>query len=218
MKIVIYIYNGLTMLDAIGPYEVLKNIPNAEVIFVAEKKGEITADSKFVHLNAKFEIDEINEADILVIPGSAITFLREINNIKVLNWIMKINETTQWTTSVCSGSIILAATGLLNGLKASSHWKAIELLNKFGAIPQAERFVKQEKFITAAGVSAGIDMALFLCDKIVGEVMTKAIQLFIEYDPQPIYNCGNYSNADKIVKENAEQILLNFIKSSEERT
>ncbi|RIV31661.1 DJ-1/PfpI family protein [Flagellimonas lutimaris] len=208
MKIVIYIYHGLTMLDAIGPYEVLRNIPNAEVLFVAEKKGDIIADSKFVHLNARFEIEEINEADILVIPGSTITFMREIKNVSVMNWIRKINKTTKWTTSVCSGSIILAATGLLNGLEATSHWKPMGLLKKFGAIPKSERFVDQGKYLTAAGVSAGIDMALYLSNKIVGETKTKAIQLFIEYDPSPIYNSGNYSRAEKEVIENAEMILL----------
>jgi len=212
----VQINDGLTMLDAIGPYEVLRNISNAEVLFVAEKKGEITADSKFVHLNAKFGIDEINEADILVIPGSAITFLREINNVKVMEWIKKINQTTLWTTSVCSGSIILASTGLLNGLEATSHWKPMELLKKFGAVPKAERFVEQDKYITAAGVSAGIDMALYLCNKIVGEAKTKAIQLFIEYDPKPIYKSGNYSTAEKNVIEEAEFILLEEAKKEPE--
>jgi putative intracellular protease/amidase len=216
MKIVIYIYDGLTMLDAIGPYEVLRNIPEAEILFVAEKKGEITADSKAVHLNAKIEIDEISEADILVIPGSAITFLREIKNVRVMDWIRKISQTTQWTTSVCSGSIILAATGLLNGLKATSHWKPMGMLKKFGAIPKAERFVEQDKYITAAGVSAGIDMALYLCDKIIGETRTKAIQLFLEYDPQPIYESGNFLSAEKNVIESAELILLKEAKKEPE--
>lgn len=204
------------MLDAIGPYEVLRNIPNSEVIFVAEKKGEIIADSKFAYLTAKYDITEIVKADILVIPGSAITFLREMNNPKVTDWIKKINKTTQWTTSVCSGSIILAATGLLSGLKATSHWKPMNLLKKFKVTPHAERFVEQGKFITAAGVSAGIDMALYLCDKIIGEVKTKAIQLFIEYDPKPIYNSGNYSNAEKNVIEYAEFILLEEAKKEPE--
>ena len=135
MKIVIYIYEGLTMLDAIGPYEVLKNLPEAEILFVAEEKGEITADSKSAHLVAKHSIEEIREADILVIPGSAITFLREINNQKVMNWITEIDKTTDWTTSVCSGSIILAATGALKGLKGTSHWKALKNASKLWCSP-----------------------------------------------------------------------------------
>ncbi|WP_026947107.1 DJ-1/PfpI family protein [Algoriphagus marincola] len=216
MKIVIYIYDGLTMLDAIGPYEVLRNIDLAEVIFVAEKKGKITADSKFVHLFAEYGIDEVTQADILVIPGSAITFLKEINNPKVMDWIKKINQTTTWTTSVCSGSIILAATGVLEGLEATSHWKPINLLKNFGAIPKVARYVEQDKYITAAGVSAGIDMALYLCNKLVGETKTKAIQLFIEYDPAPIFKSGNFSTAEKEVIENAEVLLINEAKKEPE--
>lgn len=204
MKIAFYIYNGMTMLDAIGPYEVLRSIRNAEVFFVAQKKGEIKVDSGFVHLNAKYDIDDIKSADILVVPGSTITFIREMKNKKVLKWIKEIDKTTKWTTSVCSGSIILAATGLLNGLKATSHWKPIDLLKNFGAIPTRERFIEQGKFITAAGVSAGIDMALHLSNKIVGEMETKAIQLAIEYDPNPIYDSGNFSTASKETIKMAE--------------
>jgi len=204
MKIVIYIYNGMTMLDAIGPYEVLRNIRNAEVYFVAEKKGEIKADSDFVHLNAKYEINEIENADILLIPGSTIAFVREMKNNKLLTWIKKINKTTKWTTSVCSGSLILAATGLLKGKEATSHWKSINLLKEFGAIPKNERIVRQGKYISAAGVSAGIDMALYLSNEIVGEIETKAIQLLIEYDPNPIYNSGSISKATSEVIKMAE--------------
>ncbi|MEO1438395.1 MAG: DJ-1/PfpI family protein, partial [Bacteroidota bacterium] len=135
MIIVIYIYPGMTMLDAIGPYEVLRNMEGAEIKFVAKKKGEITADSQMIHLNAKHSIDEIQSADILLIPGSTVGFVREMKDKKVLDWIRAIHATTQKTVTVCTGSIILAATGLLKGKKATSHWKPIDLLAKFGAIP-----------------------------------------------------------------------------------
>jgi len=204
MKIVIYIYNGVTMLDAIGPYEVLRNMRFAEIYFVAESKGEIKADSNFVHLNVKYDINEIDSADILIIPGSAISFIREMKNKKVLNWIKKIDKTTKWTTSVCSGSIILAASGLLKDKEATSHWKPINLLEDFGVTPKNERIVKQGKYITAAGVSAGIDMALYLSNEIVGETETKAIQLVIEYDPNPIYDSGSISKASNEVIKMAE--------------
>ncbi|MEN0049236.1 MAG: DJ-1/PfpI family protein [Bacteroidota bacterium] len=204
MKIAIYIYNGMTMLDAIGPYEVLRGIRDAKVYFVAEKKGEIKADSDFIHLNAKYDIEDIKEADILLIPGSTVAFLREMKNKKVLNWIKEVHKTTKWTTSVCSGSLILAATGLLKGKEATSHWKPINLLKEYDVIPKRERIVEQGKFITAAGVSAGIDMALYLSDKLVGELETKAIQLGIEYDPNPMYDAGNYTTADKEVLRIAE--------------
>ncbi|WP_040985221.1 DJ-1/PfpI family protein [Oceanobacillus jeddahense] len=201
MKVIIYVYDGITMLDAIGPYEVLRNMNDAEVYFVAEKKGEIKADSGFIDINVKYGIDEIKSADILVISGSTIGFMKEMKKDRVLKWIKEIDKTTSWTTSVCTGSMLLAAAGLLAGLKATSHWKPINLLSDYGAIPVRERIVEQEKYITAAGVSAGIDMALYLSDKIVGEEETKAIQLAIEYDPQPIFDAGNYSNAEENIKK-----------------
>lgn len=204
MDIVIYIYNGITMLDAIGPYEVLKNLKNANVKFVAKEKGEITADSDFVQLIAKHEIAEIEKADILLIPGSNIAFIREMKDKQVLNWIKRINETTLKTVSVCTGSIILAATGLLAGKKATSHWKPIELLKNFGAIPVRERIVEQGKFITAAGVSAGIDMAIYLANLVSGEKEAKASQLMIEYDPKPMFDSGNFVTAEPEIIELAE--------------
>ena len=202
MKIVIYIYNGITMLDAIGPYEVLRNIKDVELYFVAENKGEIKADSGFIHLNIKYDINDIENADVLIIPGSTITFIKEMKNKKVLNWINKIDKTTQWTTSVCSGSLILAASGLLKNKDATSHWNPKGLLNDYGATPKNERIIKQGKYITSAGVSAGIDMALYLSNVIVGEEETKTIQLMIEYDPNPIYDSGNIAKvSDKVIKK-----------------
>ena len=214
MKIAILIYDGLTMLDAIGPYEVLSNIRNAEVFLVAKKRGEIKADTGFAFLKAKYNFNDIKEADILVIPGSAISFVKVMKDKKTLDWIQKIDETTKFTTSVCSGSIILAATGLLNGLKATSHWKPINLLTEFNAIPTRKRIVQEGKFITGAGVSAGIDMALFLCDILVGEDETKAIQLLLEYDPKPLYDSGNFETCELSVIEIAEKKLKHNAKKN----
>ncbi len=205
MNIVIYIYNGMTMLDAIGPYEILRNVKGANIRLVAKKKGEIRADSHAVFLNAKHEIKEIKEADILLIPGSTIGFLREMKDKEVREWIRQIDQTTQKTVTVCTGSLILAATGLLEGKKATSHWKPIEMLSKFNAIPVRERIVEEGKYITAAGVSAGIDMAIYLVDQLEGEQMAKAAQLAIEYDPQPMYDSGNFTTADKEIIKLAEK-------------
>ncbi len=204
MEIVIYIYNGMTMLDAIGPYEILRNLRDVNIKFVAKKKGEITADSQLVYLNAKYEIDEIKKADVLLIPGSTIGFIREMKDKKVLNWIKKINETTHKTVTVCTGSIILSATGLLKGKKATSHWKTIEMLSKFEAIPTRERIVEEGKFITSAGVSAGIDMALYLASIL----KAKVAQLVIEYDPNPMFRYGNFSAAETDIIEYAQKMLM----------
>jgi transcriptional regulator GlxA family with amidase domain len=205
MEIVIYIYNGITMLDAIGPYEVLRNVEGMNIRFVSKHKGEIRADSHFVYISSKYGIDEINSADILLIPGSTIAFIREMKDETVLNWIRKINETTLKTVTVCTGSIILAATGLLKGKKATSHWKPIGLLSDFGAIPTRERIIEQDKFITAAGVSAGIDMAIYLVDLLKGANAAKAAQLAIEYSPDPMYDSGNFNDAEEDIIKLAEK-------------
>lgn len=207
MKIAILIYNGITMLDAIGPYEVLSNIEGAEVFLVAKRKGEIKSDTGFVTLKAKYNFKDIKEADILLIPGSTIAFINVMKDVKTLNWIKKIDATTQYTTSVCSGSIILAKTGLLSNLKATSHWKTMPLLKEYNVIPTKERVVKDGKYITAAGVSAGIDMALVLCEELIGEDETKAIQLILEYDPNPIYKSGNVDTCEPEVITLAEKKL-----------
>lgn len=195
------------MLDAIGPYEVLRNVKGAEIKFVSKEKGEVTADSRFVHLNTKYGIDDIKRADILLIPGSTIAFIREMKDKKVLNWISEIDKTTQRTVTVCTGSIILAATGVLKNKKATSHWKPINLLSEFGAEPTRERIVDEGKYITAAGVSAGIDMAIYLLNRLKGEKVAKAAQLSIEYDPKPMFNSGNYSTAEKDIIELSEKIM-----------
>jgi transcriptional regulator GlxA family with amidase domain len=187
------------------PSDPVKDIDDAEVFFVAENKGEIGAGSDFVSLNAKYDISEITDGDVLLIPGSSISFVREMKNKKLLNWIREMDKTTTWTTSVCTGSLILAAAGLLNGLEATSHWKPINLLKDYGATPKRERIVEQGKYITAAGVSAGIDLALYLTDKIAGETEAKVIQLRIEYDPQPLYHSGNYSEAGEEIIKIAER-------------
>lgn len=185
MEIVIYLYNGITALDAVGPYEVLSRLPDANVKFVAETKGPIVTDSHFLKLIADYELSEIESADILLIPGSVIGFLRESKKKNVKEWIKKIHQTTQWTVSVCTGSIILASTGILEGLRASSHWAVIHLLKDYGAIPALERFVREGKIISSQGVSAGIDMGLYLASQIVGVEQAKVIQLMIEYFPEP---------------------------------
>jgi len=207
MNIVIYLYNGLTVLDAVGPYEVLSRLPDANVRFVAREKGLIISDTHFLKLVAEYDISEIQSADILVIPGSVIGFIRESKDASVLNWIQQIHQTTTWTTSVCSGSVILGAAGILKGKKATSHWGTLAMLSDYGAIPTSERYIQEGKIITAQGVSAGIDMALFLVSQIVGLEKAKAYQLFIEYDPNPPFDAGTIRKADVATISLAKKML-----------
>lgn len=206
MEIVIYVYNGITALDAIGPYEVLSRMPDADIKFVGETKGIIVSDSHFLKLVADYEISEIEKADILLIPGSVIGFIREAKKENVKNWIKKIHETTKWTVSVCTGSIILASAGILKGLKASSHWAVIHLLKDYGAIPTLERFVREDKIITSQGVSAGIDMGLYLVSQIVGVEEARAYQLMIEYFPQPPLNYNSMEQTSPETKSLARKL------------
>lgn len=207
MNVIIYLYNGLTALDAIGPYEVLSRLPDANVKFVAKEKGLIVSDTHFLKLVAEHNITEIQSADILLVPGSVVGFMREMKDNEVLSWIKKIDNTTTWTTSVCSGSLILAAAGILKNKKATSHWGTIHLLKDYGVIPTDERYIQEGKIITAQGVSAGIDMGLYLASQIVGFEKAKAYQLFIEYDPKPPFDSGSISKSDPEVIELAKKIL-----------
>jgi len=207
MKIVILAYNGMTLLDAIAPYEVLSNLPEVELIFVSKKRGEIKADTGFATLKTKYNFKDITEADVLIIPGSSISFIDVIKDEKTLNWIKLIDATTQFTATVGTGSIILAKTGLLTGKFATSHYKTIPLLKDDEVIYKPDYVVRDDKYYTTSGTSAGIDMAYLLCDELVGEDQTKAIQLVLEYNPKPLYNSGNIETCDEEIKLEADKIL-----------
>jgi putative intracellular protease/amidase len=194
MKIAILLFDRFTALDAVGPYEVLGRLPEAELTFVAEKRGPVRSDTNRLAIEADASLDEITAADILLVPGGpGQSALMEDGPLH--DWIRAIDRTSTWTTSVCTGALILAATGLLKDRKATTHWLAMGQLAKYGAIPTEDRVVIQDKYVTAAGVSAGIDMALTLTGKIAGDAHAQAIQLAIEYDPQPPYNAGSPTTA-----------------------
>jgi putative intracellular protease/amidase len=194
MRIVIPIFPAFTALDAIGPYEVLRLLPAAQVTFVAAARGLVRTDSQMVALHADAAFEEIESADVLVVPGGWGSRAL-LSDEAVLAWVRAIHQTTRWTTSVCTGSLVLAAAGLLDGLDATTHWSAVETLEKLGARYTAERVVQRGKIVTAAGVSSGIDMALTLAGMIAGEQVAKAIQLAVEYDPQPPFDSGSPAKA-----------------------
>jgi len=188
MDIAILIFDNLTALDAIGPYEVLAAIPGAAVTFVGETRGiKRTHHNGSLGLNADRAITEVTRADILVVPGGYGEEQVRANPA-MLEWVRAIHATTQWTTSVCTGALVLGAAGILDGLEATTHWAAREQLRQFDATPVTRRIVEQGKVITAAGVSAGIDMALYLTRRLAGDDVAHAIQIVIEYDPQPPFD------------------------------
>lgn len=205
LDIVIFLYDQMTALDAIGPYEVFRLVPGARVRFVARKAGLVRPDSGLQMLNAEYGIAGIDAADVLVIPGGDAS--GPIKDKQVLEWVRGLHEKTRWTTSVCVGSLILGAAGLLKGLQATSHWNTIEDLKAFGAEPVHKRYVRQGKIVTAAGVSAGIDMALSLVAHERGEELAKTIQLLIEYDPQPPFDAGSRQKASPAVIAKAREML-----------
>lgn len=212
MKIVFLFYNGMTALDAIGPHEILSRLPNAKVYCAAKKPGLISTDSGLI-LNAEYPFLDITSADILVVPGAGnATTLSE--HPEIHTWIRKIHLTTQWTTSVCTGSLILGAAGLLSGLKATTHWAALDRLEKWGAIPTQARIVENQKIITAAGVSAGIDMALYLAKKVAGENFAKTLQLGLEYDPEPPFDAGSPQKAAPEIVNHLRARLLDIFEKT----
>ncbi|AKJ09403.1 glutamine amidotransferase [Streptomyces incarnatus] len=190
MQIAIVVYDRFTALDAVGPYEILSRLPGAETVFVAERTGPVRTDTGALAVTADQALDEVRGPDLLVVPGGPGT-VDQLKNPALLDWLRAADATSTWTTSVCSGSLLLAAAGLLRDRRATSHWAALDLLKEFGAAPTGDRVVTDGKYVTAAGVSAGIDMALTLTGRIAGDEHAQAVQLLTEYDPQPPYDAGS---------------------------
>jgi transcriptional regulator GlxA family with amidase domain len=194
MEIAILLFDRLTALDAIGPYEVLSRIPGTTVKFVAAQAGPKRTGEGALALVADYSLEQVASPEIVVIPGGTGQNAL-MDDEPVLNWIRQVHQTSKWTTAVCTGSLVLGAAGLLKGLRATTHWLADNALRSLGAEPVSERVVIAGKIVTAAGVSAGIDMALTLVARECGEDLAKTIQLSIEYDPQPPFDAGSPSKA-----------------------
>jgi putative intracellular protease/amidase len=200
MVIAIPIYDRFTTLDAIGPYEVLSRLPEARVRFVAAEPGPYKTDNGMLTLVAEARLEDVPSPEMIVVPGGLGT--RDLlEDERMLGWIRGAHETSQWTTSVCTGSLLLAAAGVLDGLEATTHWLEMDLLGRLGAKPTSRRVVEQGKVVTAAGVSSGIDMALVVASRIAGDQFAQGIQLLIEYDPQPPFDAGSPEKAPAEVVE-----------------
>lgn len=194
VRIAILIFDGLTALDAIGPYEVLSRLPEAELSFVAKEPGLKRTDTGALGISADLAITEIPDPEVVLVPGGEGN-RPLLGDDEVLAWLRIAHESSTWTTSVCTGALVLGAAGILGGKRATTHWAYLGRLRELGAEPVAERVVEDGKIITGAGVSAGIDMALTLAARISGEKVAEAIQLGIEYDPAPPFDTGSPQKA-----------------------
>jgi putative intracellular protease/amidase len=194
VEIAIPLFDGLTALDAVGPYEVLSRVPGARVRFLAELPGPKRTDNEALALIADGALHDLPDPEVIVVPGGRGTRAL-MNDQELLGWLRAAHGKTQWTTSVCTGSLLLAAAGILDGLEATTHWLELETLARYGARPVERRVVELGKVITAAGVSSGIDMALLLAARIGGDEVAQAIQLSIEYDPEPPFDSGSTAKA-----------------------
>ncbi|MFF7728733.1 DJ-1/PfpI family protein [Streptomyces sp. NPDC008001] len=194
MQIAVLLYPGFTALDAIGPVDVLGRLPGAEVVLVAERTGPVRNETGTVGLVADASLAEVTSPGIVVVPGAPDPG-GQMRPGPVAEWLQQVDRTTTWTTSVCTGSLILAAAGLLTGRRATSHWLFLDELASYGAEATGERVVTDGKYVTAAGVSSGIDMGLTLVGRIAGDRAAQSVQLLIEYDPQPPYDAGSPQKA-----------------------
>jgi transcriptional regulator GlxA family with amidase domain len=206
MQIAALVFDAITPLDIVGPIEVLARMPGAEIVIVGKQRGPVRDPRTHWTLTAEASLAEVPRPDLLVLPGGA--GVRPLcAEEPILEWLRLAHGTTSWTTSVCTGSLLLGAAGLLRGLTATTHWASRELLERYGARYVEERVVQQGKIITSAGVSSGIDMALTLVAKMAGDDIAKGIQLSIEYDPQPPFNCGAPSKAEPAVLDRVRQTM-----------
>ncbi|MER8043547.1 DJ-1/PfpI family protein [Streptomyces sp. NPDC094032] len=194
MQIAVLLYDRFTTLDAVGAYELLARLPGAETVFVAKEAGPVRNDQGSLALLADRTLAEVPHPDIVLVPGGP-DAREAMADPEILAWLRTADATSTWTTSVCTGSLILAAAGLLTGRRATSHWLALDELAAFGVESTGERVVFDGKYVTAAGVSSGIDMALHLLGRIAGDETAQTIQLLTEYDPQPPYDAGSPDKA-----------------------
>lgn len=217
LQIAIFLYQGATALDAVGPWEVLSRLPNTEIRFVGKEVGPIATEGNSLLLGVTHTTAETPAPDIVLVPGGGTTPSQMVDD-DVLEWLRSVHKTSKWTTSVCTGALILGAAGILKGLPATTHWYKMGVLKIMGAHPERdERVVRAGKVVTAAGVSAGIDLALWLAGEIGGRERAEAIQLVIEYDPHPPFNAGHVGKASEATHKLAKELMDESVPADQSR-
>ncbi|MFE2938718.1 DJ-1/PfpI family protein [Streptomyces sp. NPDC059255] len=209
MNIAVVLFPRLTALDAIGPYETLQRLPDTTVTFVGHRRGEVRTENGYLGLTIDKTFDEVVAPDVVIVPGG-IGVLDLLEDKVLLDWLRSVHATSRFTTSVCTGSLLLAAAGLLPGLEATTHWAFMAKLTELGAVPTSTRVVEhpEHRTIMAAGVSSGIDMALRLAELLTDQVTAQAMQLMVEYDPQPPFDAGSVEKAGPLVTARAKELFL----------
>ena len=205
MDIVIPLFDRFEPLDAIGPYEILAYLPGATVRFVAAEPGLVQDALGSLPVHVPTGYSEVEQCDVLLVPGGG-SFQTMVNDADFLEWVRRIHAGTRFTTSVCTGSLVLGAAGLLKGVTATTHWEAADDLESYGAVYTTERVIRHDRLITSAGVSSGIDMALHMAALLADEVTAQAIQLYTEYDPQPPFDTGSVAKASAQVRDLARTL------------
>jgi transcriptional regulator GlxA family with amidase domain len=208
MEVALVLYPKFTMLDIVGPFQVLGDLPDVEIRWVASSPGYVVDHTGHSGLIATSSLDDVPRPDVVIVPGG---FGDTELDRELVAWLRRVHETTTWTTSVCTGSIYLAAAGILTDIDASTHWARTERLEQLGAHYVAERVVERGKIITAAGVSSGIDMGLVLLDRLFGPERAQMMQLAIEYDPQPPFDAGSPTKAPKEIVELLRPIMADTL-------
>ncbi|HWW44638.1 MAG TPA: DJ-1/PfpI family protein [Acidimicrobiia bacterium] len=201
MEFAIGLYDGFTALDAIGPYAVFTNVPDSDVVICAARRGVLADETGLLRFDIEHTFADVTHPDVVLVPGGVITRRLARDGAPIVEWLRTVHPTTTVTTSVCTGALLLGAAGLLSGRRATTHWLALEQLRAYGAIPCSERVVADGKVRTGAGVAAGIDLALQLVGELQGSETAQAIQLGIEYDPQPPYDTGAPGKAPTLIRE-----------------
>lgn len=218
MHIAILLYDGVTALDAVGPYEVLSRVPGARVRFVAKRAGPVPTDTGMLRLHAEAPLAELPHPEVVVVPGGVAGTFAAARDPEILDWVRGAHQSSRWTTSVCSGALVLGAAGLLRGRRATTHWYVADQLPQHGAVHVPKRVVEEDGIITAQGVSAGIDMGLYLAARLADVATAEAIQLVLEYDPRPPFDSGSVEKASPSVQQHARRMLMSqFLREKGER-
>ena len=205
MQVAIYLYDGMTALDAIGPYDLLNRLPGVTIEMIGDGPGPKEAQGGLA-LTARKDLSEVSAAEVVLVPGGGRGIRDQLGNDRLLEWLRAAHQSSVWTTSVCTGALILGAAGLLDGARATTHWRARDVLARYGATYVDERVVEDGRVITGAGVTAGLDMALVLIERLAGRQLAEAVQLSAHYDPQPPLPAQHHSAASRELLELIDQL------------